>query len=63
MKNFWGIKISLYRRLNTKIRSTMQCLSGFELYSRWVPLNGQLSRDVIGRLSVKPRCLVIETHQ
>ena len=25
-------------RLNTKIRSTMQCLSGFELYSRWVPL-------------------------
>ena len=25
-------------RLNTKIRSTMLCLSGFELYSRWVPL-------------------------
>ena len=23
--------------VNTKIRSTMQCLSGFELYSRWVP--------------------------
>ena len=40
--------------VNTKIRSTMQCLSGFELYSRWVPLIGQLSRDVIGRLSVKP---------
>ena len=63
MKNFCGIKISLYLRLNTKIRSTMQCLSGFELYSRWVSLIGQLSRDVIGRLSVKPRCLVIETHQ
>ena len=26
-------------RLNTKIRSTMLYLSGFELYSRWVPLN------------------------
>ena len=26
-------------RLNTKISSTMLCLSGFELYSRWVPLN------------------------
>ena len=25
-------------RLNTKIRSTMLSLSGFELYSRWVPL-------------------------
>ena len=25
--------------LHTKIRSTMLCLSGFELYSRWVPLN------------------------
>ena len=25
-------------RLNTKIRLTMLCLSGFELYSRWVPL-------------------------
>ena len=24
-------------RLNTKIRPTMLCLSGFELYSRWVP--------------------------
>ena len=24
---------------NTKIRSTMLCLSGFELYSLWVPLN------------------------
>ena len=24
-------------RLNTKIRLTMLCLSGFELYSRWVP--------------------------
>ena len=25
-------------RLNTKIRLTMLCLSGFEVYSRWVPL-------------------------
>ena len=25
-------------RLNTKIRLTMLCLSGFDLYSRWVPL-------------------------
>ena len=25
-------------RLNTKLRSTMLCLGGFELYSRWVPL-------------------------
>ena len=25
-------------RLNTKTRLTMLCLSGFELYSRWVPL-------------------------
>ena len=25
-------------RLNTKIRLTMQCFSGFELCSRWVPL-------------------------
>ena len=25
-------------RLNTKIRLTMLCLSGFELHSRWVPL-------------------------
>ena len=25
-------------RLNAKIRLTMLCLSGFELYSRWVPL-------------------------
>ena len=30
--------------LTTKIRLTMLCLSGFELYSRWVPLfNGVLS--------------------
>ena len=31
------LKIFIYR-LTTKIRSTMLCLSGFELYSRWVPL-------------------------
>ena len=28
-------------RLNTKIRLTMLCLSGFKLYSRWVPLTGR----------------------
>ena len=39
MKNFWGIKICLYLTFKTKIRSTMLCVSGFELYSRWVPLN------------------------
>ena len=27
-------------RLNTKIRLTMLWFSGFELYSRWVPLVG-----------------------
>ena len=26
-------------RLNTKISLAMLCLSGFELHSRWVPLN------------------------
>ena len=31
-------------RLNTKIRLTMLCLSGFELYSRWVPLLKQQRR-------------------
>ena len=31
-------------RLNTKTRLTMLCLSGFELYSRWVPL---LKQDII----------------
>ena len=30
-------------RLNTKIRSTVLCLSGFELYSRWVPLRNMWS--------------------
>ena len=34
-------------RLNTKIRLTMQFLSGFELYSRWVPLF--FSRVFFGR--------------
>ena len=29
--------LNIYR-LNTKILLTMLCLSGFELYSRWVPL-------------------------
>ena len=34
-------------RLNTKIRSTMLCLSGFELYSRWVPLDFQYSGSLL----------------
>ena len=29
----------LYLLKNTKIRLTMLCLIGFELYSRWVPLS------------------------
>ena len=38
-ENFLGDKKYAYiNRLNTKIRSTMLCLSGFKLYSRWVPL-------------------------
>ena len=35
MKKIFGLTI-IYR-LNTKIRLTMLCLSGFELHSRWVP--------------------------
>ena len=39
MKNFFrGQKYAYIYCLNTKIRLTMLCLSGFELYSRWVPL-------------------------
>ena len=38
MKIFRGYKYAYIYRLNSKIRSTMLCLSGFELYSRWVPL-------------------------
>ena len=34
-------------RLNTKIRLTMLCLSGFELYSRWVPLLKQQRRRLL----------------
>ena len=39
MKNSLGIKICLLVFENTKIRSTMLCLSGFELDSLWVPLS------------------------
>ena len=35
---FEHLKNGIY---NTKIRLTMLCLSGFELYSRWVPLTSQ----------------------
>ena len=38
-KIFRGWKYAYIYRLNTKIRLRMLCLSGFELYSRWVPLN------------------------
>ena len=40
-KIFRGQKYANIYRLNPKIHSTMLCLSGFELYSRWVPLKGQ----------------------
>ena len=33
-----GLKYAYIYHLNTKIRLTILCLSGFELYSRWVPL-------------------------
>ena len=62
MKNFWGIKISLDLPLlsgrssiifiqhlafkNAKIRLTMLFLSGFKLYSRWVPLFEHVERLV-----------------
>ena len=38
MEIFRGQKYAHIYRLNTKTRVTMLCLSGFELYSRWVPL-------------------------
>ena len=41
----------LSTRLSTKIHSTMLCLSGFELYSRWVPLLHQginiIAKDIV----------------
>ena len=33
------LKYAYIYRLNTKIRLTMLCLSGFEQNSRWVPLS------------------------
>ena len=36
IKNFGGIKYAYIYHLTTKIHLTMPCLSGFELYSRWV---------------------------
>ena len=38
MKNLGGLNYAYIYRLNTKIRLTMLCSSGFELYSRWVSL-------------------------
>ena len=37
-EKFLGDKNMPVYLLNTKIRSTMRCLSDFELYPRWVPL-------------------------
>ena len=37
-KMFRGQKYAYIYRLNTKIPSTMLCLSGFKQYPRWVPL-------------------------
>ena len=37
-------------RLTTKIRLTMLFLSGFELYSRWVPLNQAMVAGAAGSL-------------
>ena len=46
MKNF-QVKKSVYiYRLNTEIRLTILCLSGFELYSRWVPLTQGCALDL-----------------
>ena len=36
-------------RLNSKIRLTTVCLSGFELYSRWVPLSSGHISESTGR--------------
>ena len=52
-KIFRGYKYAYIYRLNTKIRLTMLCLSGFELYSSWVPASYALvtrrflSRDFV----------------
>ena len=52
-------------RLNTKKRLTMLCLSAFELYSGWVPLETEchiinnllteLARAVLGNIGPRPR--------
>ena len=34
-------------RLNTKIRLTMLCFSGFALYSRWVPLKAKKYNSIL----------------
>ena len=54
MKIFLGDKnmlIFIYR-LNTKIRLTMLCFSGFELYSRWVPLHNEelMAKKMVSRV-------------
>ena len=47
-------------RLNTKIRLTMLCLSGFELYSRWVPLLKQQRRR-LRKLHLKSEFALLPT--
>ena len=43
-------------RLNIKMRLTMLCLSGFELYARWMPLNNRVSEDH----KVKTKTIVLD---
>ena len=60
--NFWKISdiyIYIYR-LNTKIRSTVLCLSGFELHSRWVPLLFIVLYDKL--LLMGTMCHVVQTR-
>ena len=56
------MRISVYR-LNTKIRSTMICLS-FELYSRLVPLfiNSKVRSNSIFRSAIQLQLCWVKTH-
>ena len=49
MKKFQSIKYAYIYRLNTNIRLTSLCLSGFELDSRWVSLKIQEKRFLFQR--------------
>ena len=60
---------ALIHRLNTKTRLTMLCLSGFELYSRWVLLSlgrhvnaaSRKSLEIQAYSITKPRTLLKQT--